>query len=181
MKRLSILVISALALFAFAACTLTITPITTYTNSTSTAAALISKVGYMGGISPGTANFPSSSAVPQTPNFAGSIYFSSATTSTSQSAYHLYGQAVIYNGSTYYLTGVINYSYSQSGSNFAAYFYSPAGITISGPDYSGTVTLDATGNFSVVYNSSTGTSMYSGSFTGYLNGQYLSTTLSFAL
>ncbi|HUX37209.1 MAG TPA: hypothetical protein VMV44_04840 [Rectinemataceae bacterium] len=178
MKRLSLIALALIAAFALASCNISLI-FGGNANSTSTAVAVMSHVGYMGGISPGPYNgFPSSTAsLLQYQNFSGSYYFSSATSSgMTQSAYTLSNQAVTYSGNTYYLSGTFNYSYISNSGTFTAYIYAPNGITISGPDYSATVTVDIAESFYVTY-----AQTFSGSATSYINGQYISSSPYFSL
>ena len=177
MKRLSTIALALIATLALAGCNIAFI-FGGSTNSASTAVAVMSHVGYMGGISPGPyGGFQSSTAILlQYQSFSGSYYSSSATAGTTQSAYTLSNQPVIYNGNTYYLSGTFNYSYSSNGGSYTAYIYAPNGMTISGPDYSATVTVDIAENFSVLYPQT-----FSGSATGYINGQYVASAPYFNL
>ncbi|HUX41455.1 MAG TPA: hypothetical protein VMV83_09850 [Rectinemataceae bacterium] len=171
MKRLSIIALSVLALLAFGACTLTITPNTSYyTNSTSTAASLAIQAGYTGEYYTYPRALASRAYYTATPSFIGSNYENTiAASSTTQSAFLLSSQPITQNGKVYYLTGTVNYAF-VNGNQSNIYVYAP-NINISGPDYSGNVSVDLYGVYTAIVS---GTTSMSCTVYGYVGGSNLS-------
>ena len=176
MKRLSVLVLASISALALAGCNISLIFGNTYANSTSTAASLAVQAGFTGAYY-GTPRAVGS-RVFQTavPSFIGSIYNSTVSgTSTTQSAFYLNSQAIIQNGKTYYLSGQVNYAFLTNTPN-VIWIYAP-NLSINGPDYSGTILVDLSGNYSATISSYTSMSC---TVSGYVGSSYLiNKTLSF--
>lgn len=181
MKRLSAAAAALLLVLSLTSCNIVLNMGGgggTVSNLATTAASVVSQAAYTAVVFSGQPRSllsrTTSSAVP---SLLGSQFALLISTSSvnDQKAYYLDQQLITQNGKSYYLTGTITYTVLKSNLSLA-YVYAP-NMTITGPDYSGNVTVDINETYA---------STLSGTITnmtcvaaGYVAGQTFSSTLTF--